>query len=581
MTRGEKTIRPGPSFGGRRLAGAALWVAAGFGMLGFWRPAAAEEDLASEPLLEEVAAASVGITWVHESGRSEAHYLPETMSGGLAFLDYDQDGWLDLYLTTSGPSEFYQPGQPARNALYRNRGDGTFVDVTEKAGVPGGIFSMGVAVGDYDNDGFPDLYLTSHGRTVLYHNRGDGTFEDVTEKAGVVVQGWTTSAVWFDYDGDGLLDLFVCSFVVFSKDQHISCGLNPLGKSFYCVPRVFEPTASFLFRNRGDGTFAEASKETAIGLTKGKALGVVAADINNDRRLDLFVANDTVQDFLFVNRGKNEWEEIGLFAGVGFSSEGAAPSGMGVDAADVDQDGWQDLFVANIDHQYYSLFHNNGNESFEDLSISTELGKSTFLLSGWGLRFFDLDNDGDLDLLQVNGHPDDMIDEYASDVTYKEPLLLFENREGRFRDVSAQAGPVFARKFPARGLALGDFDNDGRSDAAILNLDEPPLLLRNRAGEGNRWIGLKLVGRTSNRDAVGARVSWSVDGVRRTRHLNGGGSYLSAHDPRLILGLGSKGKLDWVEIEWPLPSSTVQRLTDLTVNQYVTIEEAAPPASNP
>ncbi len=527
----------------------------------------------SEPWFVEVPAASTGISWVHDSARSEAHYLPETMSGGLAFLDYDRDGWMDLYFLNSGPSEFFQPVQPLRNALYKNNRDGTFSDVTEKAGVPGGVFGMGVAVGDYDNDGFPDIYLTAHGRTVLYHNLG-GRFENVTEKAGVTVEGWTTSAAWLDYDNDGLLDLFVCSFVELSRDQHISCGLNPLGKSFYCVPRVFEPTASVLFRNRGDGTFERASDGTAIGETKGKALGVVAADVNNDRRIDLFVANDTVQDYLWMNRGQEGWEEVGLFTGVGLSSEGSAQSGMGVDAADFDEDGWLDLFVANIDHQYYSLFKNNGGESFEDLSISSELGKSTFLLSGWGVRFFDFDNDGDLDLIQANGHPDDMIDEYASSVTYKEPLLLFENREGQLRDVSRKAGPIFAKPFPARGLALGDWDNDGRPDAAVSNIGEAPLLLHNRVSSGNHWIGLHLIGKKCNRDAVGAKVTWSVNGVKRSRVINGGGSYLSAHDPRLLLGLGKSTTLDWLEIHWPAPSTTVQRLTNPPIDRYLTIEEA-------
>ncbi|HSR68044.1 MAG TPA: CRTAC1 family protein [Acidobacteriota bacterium] len=525
-----------------------------------------------KPLFESVPPDRSGVSWTHESARSEEHYLPETMSGGLAFLDYDQDGWVDLYFVNTGPSEFFQPRRPLSNALYRNQGDGTFRDVTQSAGVEGRTFGMGAAVGDYDNDGYPDIYLTSHGKTILYHNQGDGTFRDVTQAAGVLLEGWTTSAAWLDYDNDGLLDLFVCSFVVFNKDQHISCGLNPLGKSFYCVPRVFEATASVLFRNKGDGTFQEVS-DSAIAGNKGKALGVVAADVNNDRLIDLFVANDTVQDFLFLNRGKGEWEEVGLFAGVGLSSEGAAQSGMGVDAADFDGDGWQELFVANIDHQYYSLFKNNRDESFQDLAISSELGRSTFLLSGWGVRFFDLENDGDLDLIQANGHPDDMIDEYASSVTYKEPLLLFENRGGRLLDISNEAGPVFSKPFPARGLALGDFDNDGLPDAAVNNIGEAPLLLHNRTDSGNQWVGLRLVGRTSNRDAIGAVVRYSAGGKVRTRHLNGGGSYLSAHDPRLILGLGSASQVDWIEVQWPAPSERLERLKEVPLNRYLTIEE--------
>ncbi|HSR50481.1 MAG TPA: CRTAC1 family protein [Acidobacteriota bacterium] len=558
--RAAAPLLSGPSAAGCVLA---LWLA-------FCGLAAGQSD---KPLFQSIPPSQSGITWVHESARSEEHYLPETMSGGLAFLDYDQDGWMDLYMVNTGPSEFFTPTTPLSNALLRNQGDGTFRDVTAKAGVEARTFGMGAAVGDYDNDGYPDLYLTSHGRTILYRNKGDGTFEDVTEKAGVLVEGWTTSAAWFDYDNDGLLDLFVCNFVKFSKEHHISCGLNPLGKSFYCVPRVFEPTSGKLFRNNGDGTFSDAAEGTAIGEVKGKALGVVTADINNDRRLDIFVANDTVQDFLFINRGKNEWEEVGLFAGVGLSSEGSAQSGMGVDAADFDGDGWQELYVANIDHQYFSLFKNNRDESFQDLSISSPLGRSTFLLSGWGVRFFDFDHDGDLDLIQANGHPDDMIDEYASSVTYREPLLLFENRQGGLVDISDQAGPAFKHTYPARGLALGDYDNDGRSDAAIANIGEAPLLLRNQSQSGHHWVGLRLVGRTCNRDAVGAKVTYSVEGKARTRFLNGGGSYLSAHDPRLILGLGPADKVDWIEIRWPLPSDKVERLEEVPLDRYLTVEE--------
>ncbi|HEV8715254.1 MAG TPA: VCBS repeat-containing protein, partial [Candidatus Binatia bacterium] len=297
----------------------------------------------ASPLFEEVPASASGIAWAHDNAMSEQRYLPETLGPGCAFLDYDEDGWMDIYLVNSGACDFYQPQKPLRNALYRNNRDGTFTDVTEKAGVAGGAFGMGVAAGDYDNDGDTDIFITSYGKCVLYRNEGKGKYTNVTEKAGVAGTGWTTSAAWIDYDNDGLLDLFVCSFVEYGLDKHIFCGDNKLGRRYYCIPRVFKPTPSLLFHNEDNGTFTEAGHGTDIERALGKALGVVSTDINNDGWMDLFVANDTVQNFLFVNRGKNKWEEIGLASEVGFSADGKARSGMGVDAGDFNGDGWQDL----------------------------------------------------------------------------------------------------------------------------------------------------------------------------------------------------------------------------------------------
>ncbi len=312
-----------------------------------WLVAASLTAQESEPAFLEIPPTSSGIHWVHESAMSEHRHLPETMGHGAAFLDYDNDGWMDLYLVNAGPCDFYKPDKSIRNALYRNNRDGTFTDVTEQAGVAGGTFGMGVAVGDYDNDGWPDIFVTSYGKCILYRNNRDGTFTDVTAKAGVATPGWTTSAVWFDYDGDGKLDLFVCSFVDYSPEHRGGCGSNALGKYYYCIPKVFPPTVSFLYHNNGDGTFTEVGSKTVIGKSKGKGLGVVATDINNDGRMDLFVANDTVQDFLYVNRGPGpngtwKWEETALEAGVAFSESGKARSGMGVDSADVANTGWQD-----------------------------------------------------------------------------------------------------------------------------------------------------------------------------------------------------------------------------------------------
>ncbi len=537
-------------------------------------------------LFEEIAPEKSGITWTHENAISDQRYLPETMGPGCAFLDYDNDGWMDIFLVNSGPSDFWKPTKPVRNALYKNNRDGTFTDVTGKAGVGGASFGMGVAVGDYDNDGFPDLFVTAYGRPVLYRNNGDGTFKDVTDSAGLGAKTfdghWTTSAVWFDFDNDGRLDLFICSFVDYGNTNHFSCGDNKLGRHFYCIPRVFKGTSSLLFHNNGDGTFTEVGRGTDIEKAQGKALGVVATDINNDGRMDLFVANDTVQNFLFVNRGpdakgKTKWEEMALASEVGFSDNGQARSGMGVDAADVDNDGWQDLFVANVDQEMFSLYKNNKNESFSDVAHKQGIAQATRLLSGWGLKFFDYDNDGSVDLILGNGHPDDMIGNYSQQVTYQEPLILFHQENGKFRNVSAAAGPAFEKHFAARGLAIGDFNNDGRMDVLIGINGGAPVLLRNNAGhnagQGNHWLGLKLQGTTCNRDAIGAKITWSAGGVTRSRLKNNGGSYLSSHDPREVLGVGSAGKVDWIEIRWSGPSVKTQHITGLPIDRYITVTE--------
>jgi hypothetical protein len=545
-----------------------LWTMGGIGGL-----AILGSPAGATPFFQEIPASSSGISWVHDNAMSPERFLPETLGPGCAFLDYDNDGWMDIYLVNSGPSDFFQPRQPIRNALYKNNRDGTFTDVTERAGVPGGTFGMGVAVGDYNNDGYPDIFVTACGRTLLYRNNGDGTFTDVTRKAGLEINGWTTSAVWFDFDNDGRLDLFVCSFVRYLPEDRLSCGDNGAGQKYYCIPRAFHPTASFLFHNNGDGTFTEVGKGTAIGKSFGKALGVVAADINNDGRMDLFVANDTVQNFLFVNRGGNRWEETALTAEVGFSENGQARSGMGVDAADFDNQGWQGLFVANVDQEMFSLYRNLKNETFVDVAHSQSIAQATRLLSGWGLRFFDYDNDGEIDLILANGHPDDMVGKRSQSVKYREPLLLFQQTNGQFRDVSANGGPVFAKDFSARGLAIGDMDNDGRLDVLIGVNGGAPILLKNLSGAENHWLGVKLQGTTCNRDAVGARLSWSAGGKKRSRAKNGGGSYLSSHDPRQVMGLGSALKVDWLEVRWPAPSTTVEKFSNLAADRYISIVE--------
>jgi hypothetical protein len=522
---------------------------------------------------ERIPASISGISWVHVNGKSPEKYLPETTGAGCAFLDYDNDGWLDIYLVNSGKCDFYAPDPPLRNALYRNNRDGTFTDVTEQAGVAAGGYGQGVAVGDYDRDGFPDLYVTQYGKSILYRNNGDGTFTDVTAKAGVAAPGWSSSAVWFDYDNDGLLDLFVGQFVRFSKQENKPCGIHEDGKHHYCIPQIYQPMPSWLFRNNGDGTFTDVSKASGIADHLGKAWGVVASDINNDGWLDLFVTNDTVANFLFLNSGKGTFTEIGTEAGVAFSANGRPRSGMGADAADFNEDGWQDLFVANIDRENFAIYQNNRDNTFDDLAIPTGIAKATKFMSGWGLKFFDYDNDGNLDLILANGNPDDLIGSLHGEVAYEEPLLLFHNNGKSFEDVSAKGGPVFSTNMSYRGLAVGDFNNDGAVDVLISVNNGAPILLRNNAARQNHWLGIHLIGKKANPDAIGAAVTYKSGDLTRKRLKSAGGSYLSSHDPRMVLGLGKKTTIDSLEIKWPKPGGGTQLFTDLPLDRYITIVE--------
>jgi len=533
--------------------------------------AAAHSPAGPLPDFEEIPPSASGISWVHVAGLSPMMYEPETMGAGCAFFDYDNDGWMDIYLVNSGPCDFYTPPKPLRNALYHNNRDGTFTDVTEKAGVLGNAYGMGVAVGDYDADGFADLYVTQYPHSILYHNNGDGTFTDVTAKAGVAAPGWSTSAAWFDYDNDGLLDLFVCQYV--DLDTKIWCGDKLSGERWYCRPTVYKSTSSWLFHNNGDGTFTDVSKETGVAHSLGKALGVVAADINNDGWIDLFVGNDTEPNFLWINRGKGRFEEKGAYAGVGYNPFGLARSGMGVDAADYDQDGWIDLFISVVDREMFSLYHNEGDETFTDVAPAYGIASLTFLRAGMAVKFLDYDNDGNPDLLLNNGHPELNVAKIVPGITYEQPMMLFRNTGQGFQDVGKQSGPIFSKLIAGRGLAAGDFDNDGSVDALASVGNGAPILLRNNAGRRNHWLGVRLVGRKCNIDAVGARVAYRSGDFQRHCYKLGGGSYLSAHDPRLVLGLGQRTKIDWLEVRWPEPSGVTERFTNVPVDRYVVIVE--------
>jgi enediyne biosynthesis protein E4 len=564
----EKSVHWGTRRGFLKRTGAILAASALPSLPLLWAGAASPSEFPFELVPPEVS----GIRWVHRNGRSPEMYLPETVGSGCGFIDYDNDGWMDIYLVNSGKCDFLDPNPSLRNALYHNNRDGTFTDVTEKAGVPGVGYGMGVAVGDYDGDSFPDLLVTQYNGVILYHNNGDGTFTDVTRKASLPTTGWASSAVWFDYDNDGKLDLFICRFVDFDKSKNKFCGDQQTGR-YYCIPRVYDPMPSWLFHNNGDGTFTDVSRESGVAKSLGKAWGVVACDVNNDGRMDLFVANDTVANFLFLNHGNGQFEEIGLQANVGYSAEGHARSGMGVDAADYDQDGWADLFVTNVDREMYSLYHNNQDETFDDMAIPNGIGRVTRLMSGWGVKYFDFDNDGNLDLFLANGHPDDKIEVHSTEVKYYEPMLLFRWNGKRFEDVSASSGPVFSQPYASRGMAVGDFNNDGALDVLVGINNGAPLLLKNNAGRRNHWLGIKLVPKQSNPDGIGASITWQAGDLKRSVYKTGGGSYLAAHDPRVVLGLGARPRIDWVQVKWPLPSGRVERFTDLTIDQYTNLVE--------
>lgn len=513
------------------------------------------------------------ITWVRENLATPEKYLIETMGGGGAFLDYDQDGFLDIYLVNSGPTPFHKPSAPIRNALYRNNGDGTFTDVAESAGVSGTGFGQGVAVGDVNNDGFPDLYVTAFGRNTLYLNKGDGTFEDATSKAGVGGSGWSTSAAFLDYDHDGYLDLFVCHYLDWDFPGNLFCGENRPGYRSYCHPNNFKGVSNKLYHNNRDGTFSDVTKKAGIENTEGKGLGVVCADYNNDGWMDIFVANDAVRNFLFLNNGDGTFTENGLIAEVAYSLTGKPQSGMGCDFGDFDADGNLDLLVTNIDLEANNIFHNNGDASFTDVTVKAGLAEVAILYSGFGARFFDYDNDGKLDAVIANGHPLDNIHLFRDGVTWAERPFLHRNTGGRYADVSDACGAAFQKKYSGRGLALGDFDNDGDTDLLLVQNKGAPALLRNDGGNRNNWLGLQLQGTSSNRDAIGARVTITADGSTIMREIAGGTSYCSAHDNRLLIGLGTSSKVASIEIRWP--NGSVQRLASIPVNRYTTVKESA------
>jgi enediyne biosynthesis protein E4 len=521
-------------------------------------------------------ARAAGIAFQQDATATDEKYYLETMGTGVGWIDYDQDGLMDLFFVQSAATDIYKPPRPLSSALYHNNGDGTFTDVTEKAGVgAAGLYGQGVAVGDFDNDGYPDLYVTGYGRAILYHNNGDGTFTDVTEKAGVADKGgWSTSAGWFDYDKDGYLDLLVCNYIDWNPKNNIWCGEHRPGYRAYCHPDNYKGQRLKLYHNNHDGTFTDVSEKSGVGIPEAKGMGVVLADFNNDGWPDIAVANDTWPNFLFINKKDGTFKDVSFTSGIAASEDGKYEAGMGIDAADVDGDGWLDLYVTHLDFELNRLYHNNRDETFDDVTYASGIGNKAIFLSGVTMKFLDYDNDGWTDICQANGAMLDNIHLYHTEVTYKEPMLMFRNMgHGKFEKVSEQLGPDFVRPAAGRGLAAADFDNDGDLDLAINNRGDYPELLRNDGGNANHWLEVFLIGTKSNRDGVGATLKLTSEGFAQTKQREGGAGYMSASDPRIHFGLGQRRSIESLEVTWP--SGTVEKLTNVPVDQIITVKEGA------
>ncbi len=536
-------------------------------------------------------AASSGITFTGVASHGPNKYLLETMGSGVAAFDYDNDGRLDLFFANGAPipnpapkGTIPQKAGPADwNRLYHQKPDGTFEDVTVKAGLQGVGYGMGMAVGDFDNDGFEDLYVTAYGGNRLYRNNGNGTFTDVTEKSGTggdttPGMGWSTSAAWVDLDNDGKLDLIVLRYVKWDWDD-VWCGEHREGYRAYCHPDIFPAIAPLVYHNNGDGTFTEVARKIGMA-SPGKGLGLALADFDRDGKLDVAVANDSMLEFLYHNKGGGTFEETGLNAEIAVDGDGRTYAGMGIDFQDYDNDGLPDLVITNLANQKYALYRNNGDGSFTYDTYVSGLARMTLLHSGWGIRFLDYDNDGLKDLMIAQGHDLDTVELNFPQLRYKEPVLLARNMgHGQFADVSKESGPAFAEPWVGRGLAVGDLDNDGRMDAIVSTNGGSAHILHNETKTGNHWLMLALTGHRSNRDAIGAQVQITTSHGSQYVTVSTTGSYLSSNDKRAHFGLGADTEAQSVVIHWP--SGIVQRLMNVKADQILKVDEPSDTAKQP
>ncbi len=554
---------------GIRSNGATLFLAMTLsGVLVSMPQAPAPQSPASTVQYVDVTKAS-GLTFRHNSGATGKKYLPETLGPGVAFIDYNGDGWQDLFFTNGKD----WPGQSRRKStleLYRNNKDGTFTNVTAAAGLAREVYGMGSAVGDFDNDGDDDLFVTTLGQSLLFRNN-NGVFEDVTKEAGLSGhEEFSTSAAWLDYDKDGFLDLFVANYVQWSVASDIRCTLDGTEKS-YCTPESYKGTSARLWHNKGDGTFQDVTKEAGVLEPSAKGLGVSVLDANQDSWPDLLLVNDTQPNRLYINSGKGTFTEKGTLAGIAFSESGVARAGMGVAAADYDRSGFPSVLITNFSNEMVALYHNEGNGLFVDEAPRTEVGRASLLTVGFGCFFFDYDLDGWLDVFVANGHLDPGIERIQSTIKYAQAPHLFRNAgKGKFQDATRSAGPAFAKPLIARGAAYGDFDNDGDLDIVITTNGGPAVLYRSDGG-ANHSLRLKLVGTRSNRDGFGALVLVKVGNETQSAMAQSGSSYLSQSERTLTFGLGKGEQADSVEVRWP--SGQVDRRTNVRAGSVVTIQE--------
>ena len=527
------------------------------------------------PQLEDVTA-KTGITFKHNADPAKK-YIVESMSGGLVIFDYDRDGWPDIYFTNAPTVEMAIKGQKSRGALYHNNHDGTFTDVTDKSGLTSPCFAMGGAVGDYDNDGWPDLYLTCLGGNVLYHNNGDGSFTDVTAKAGVADGRWSTGASFGDYDGDGFVDLMVTNYVDFHLNDLPGFGSSPnckyRGIDVQCGPRGLKGAGDSLFHNNGDGTFTDVSKTAGVSDPSGYyGMSVIWADFNNTGRPDIYVANDSTPKFLYKNLGNGKFKDVGLESGTAVSEDGSEQASMGIAVGDYMHTGRPSLYVTNFSDENNLLYRNDGNWNFTDVSYPSGLALPSLPWVKWGTAFFDADNDGWLDLITVSGHVYPQVDTLPSGGGYRQPKLLQLNQQdGTFCDASDQAGPALKEKHVSRGLAVADLFNDGNVDIVIGDLDGSPMILKNRGIPGRHWVSFELAGVNSNRLALNARIKIVAGGVTQTEEIHSGGSYLSQNDLRIHFGLAAAKKIDAVEIRWP--SGKIETLSELAPDKFYSVLE--------